>query len=352
MPWTRPTLPEISGRIESDLSSRLLGGQALLRRSALAVLARAVAGAAHSLHGFQDWLSRQVLPDTAEAEHLERWARIWGLTRKAGAFAAGSVTMTGIDGSTVPAGTELQRSDGVLYETQADAIIAAGTATAQVEAVEPGASGDAVAGVALSFSSPVSGVQSSATVATGGIAGGADEETDAELRARLLARLRQPPAGGAAHDYEAWALEVSGVTRAWVFGGLLGPGTVSVYVVNDNASPITPPQAMLDAVSAYIEERRPVTAEVYVLAPVLLAVDMTINLSPNSVSVRASVTAELQALFARTAEVGGTILLSHIREAVSIAAGEVDHAVVSPSGNVVAGAGQIPVLGVLTFGDL
>ena len=60
-----------------------------------------------------------------------------------------------------------------------------------------------------------------------GIAGGADEQSDLLLLQRVLARLRQPPHGGADFDYIRWALEVPGVTRAWVYPLELGAGTWS-----------------------------------------------------------------------------------------------------------------------------
>ncbi|WP_027366928.1 baseplate J/gp47 family protein [Desulfocurvibacter africanus] len=352
MPFARPDLKTLISRAQSDLEGRLPGTDARLRRSILSAIAHMHAGGVHGLFGYLDWLAKQVIPDTAEAEFLERHASLWGIARKPASPALGPVTFSGTDGATIPAGTLLQRSDGAEYATTADAVIAGGTASAQVQAQVAGAAGNSVAGQALSLVSPVSGVQSQATVATGGLGGGADIEADDSLRARLLARLKETPAGGAAHDYEAWALAVPGVSRAWVFGGLLGAGTVSVYVVDDESTPITPAQATLDAVAAYIEERRPVTAEIHVFAPELLVVDLEINLSPNTASVQAAVTSELEALFNREAEVGGTILHSHFREAISIAAGESDHALVSPVGNIVAAAGQIPVLGVITFGAM
>ena len=54
-------------------------------------------------------------------------------------------------------------------------------------------------------------------------------------------------------------------------------------------------------------------------------------------------------LLRRESEPGGTILVSHIREAISIAAGEMDHELQLPSGNVVFGTGKIAVPGIITW---
>lgn len=348
MAFERPTLTEIVDRTSTDINSRVAGGQgAALRRSVLGVLARVLAGAVHLLYGYLDWLARQLMPDTAEAEHLARWASVWGVARRAGIYASGLVGFTGADGSTVPAGTELQAADGTLYTTAADATISSGVALATVTAAAPGAAGNVEAGVSLSLVTPISGVDS--TAVTNGITGGLDDEDDDSLRERLLARIQQPPHGGAAFDYEAWAREVAGVGNVWVSPGEMGAGTVTVRFVTEDPDNLIPDAQLVDDVQAHIDGQRPVTAEVYVVAPVAVPLDFTIQLTPNTQAVRDAVQAELVDLLQREAEPGGTILLSHIREAISVAAGETDHVLVAPAANVAHGAGEIAVMGAITW---
>jgi uncharacterized phage protein gp47/JayE len=67
------------------------------------------------------------------------------------------------------------------------------------------------------------------------------------------------------------------------------------------------------------------------------------------VAVREQVAAELSDLLRREAEPGGTILISHIREAISTAVGEVDHVVVSPVANVAHAPHEMPVTGEITW---
>lgn len=78
MPFQRPTLPQLIERAAADIESRLPGTDPRLRRALLGVLARTHAGAVHGLYGALDWLARQIIPDTAEAEILDRWADWWG----------------------------------------------------------------------------------------------------------------------------------------------------------------------------------------------------------------------------------------------------------------------------------
>ena len=354
MPFTRPTLTELISRIQSDIESRLPGTDPRLRRAALSVLARTLSGAAHGLYGYLDWLADQILPDTADTDHLDRWASIWGLSRKAATAATGSASFTGTDGAVIPAGATLQRSDGGEFTLDADATVAAGTLTAAVTGSVAGTDGNTAAGSSLTLVNPIAGINSTGTVAAGGFTGGTDTETDDELRARLLARLQQPPHGGASFDYVAWALEVSQVTRAWVFPERLGAGTVGVSFVCDDLDPIIPTAAVVAAVQDHLNLVRPVTAQVTAFAPTPVAVNFTLTIEPNQAAVQAAVEAELRDLLIREAQPddgagSGTILLSHIQEAISLAAGETDHTLVAPAANVTLNSGEMAVFGAITW---
>lgn len=351
MPFERPTLPQILDTVQADIEARLSGADARAPRSVLGVLARVQAGALHGLYAYLAWLSAQVLPDSAESEYLDRHAAVWGLARKAAAKAAGTVTLSGTNGTVVPAGTVLQTADGRRYATTAEATVAGGSATVSVEAKEAGAAGNADAGTTLTLVTPIGGLQSQGTVDAEGLGGGADIEDDDSLRTRLLARIQAPPHGGAAFDYVNWALEVEGVTRAWAYPQELGEGTVTVRVMTDGTTADgIPAQATIDAVQAHIDGLRPVTAAVTVVAPVAVPLDLEIaGLTPATADVKAAVEAEIADLIAREAEPGGTILVSHIREAISRASGEQDHRLVSPAGDVVHATGQIAVMGGVTW---
>ena len=82
MPFNRPPLDLLIARSAASMQSRLPGTDAVLRRSLSGIVARMSAGTEHGLYGYLDWLARQLMPDTAEEEHLERWASIWGVSRR------------------------------------------------------------------------------------------------------------------------------------------------------------------------------------------------------------------------------------------------------------------------------
>ena len=349
MPFARPSLADLIARNAADIEAALPGADARLRRSNLAVLARMHAGAVHGIYGYLDWLARQIMIDTAETVFLDRYAGIWGVLRVPASFAAGTVSVTGTSGVVVPAGSQLQRSAGAGYTTTGDSTIVAGAADVPVAAISAGIAGNADAGTRMAFIAPLAGVNTAAVVAAGGLTQGADRETDAALRGRVLARVQRPPMGGAKSDYEAWALQVAGVTRAWVYPLENGPGSVVVRFVRDNDADLIPDAAEVSAVQHYIDDLRPVTANVSVQAPTAAPLNLTIQLTPNTAAVRAAVTAELADVVRREAMPGGTLLLSHLREAISVAAGEINNVLSTPTADVTHAPGQMPVLGTITW---
>lgn len=349
MGFARPSLAELIERAASDIEAGLPGTDAHLRRSNLGVLARMHAGAVHGLYGYIDWLAGQLMVDSAETVFLDRYAGIWGVVRVPAAFASGRVAVTGASGVVVPLGTLLQRSDGLEFVCAADAVLVAGAALVAVAATVAGAAGNAAVGTQIALVQPVAGVVSTAVVGAGGLVQGADRESDEALRLRVLARIQQAPMGGAQSDYVAWALEVPGVTRAWCYPLELGVGTVALRFVRDADASLIPDATAVATVQAYINERRPVCAQVTVSAPVAVPLNLSIALTPGTAAVKAAVLAELADVLRREGYPGGTILLSHLREAVSVAAGETNSVLTAPIADVVYSAAQMPVLGVVTW---
>lgn len=377
MTLPRPTLAELDARLIAEIRGKLRGTDSGLRRSILATLARAVAGGQHELFAFIAWVVDQIFDATATEENLLRRAAEWGIEPIAAVRATGEIALTGANGTAVPAGTLWQSGDGVRYRSTAAAVIAMGGATVSVEAVEAGRAGNAADETVLTLVAPIAGIVSRAA-ASGAIAGGADRESVESVAARLLDRRRNPPRGGNVSDYETWAKEAhQDVTRRWCRPLGANPsatpakagtlGTVVVYFMTDEATANgIPAAATLEAVKTHIGRRRPVTARVSVNAqgenasgdpvePLTAApFALTINaLSPDTPAVRAAIEAEIADLLRREGEPGGTILISHVREAVSAAEGETDHQVTHAGGAAAADVGHaanvIPVPGDITW---
>lgn len=351
MTFERPTLTKIDARVRADIESTIDEVPIVRRGTILAGIARGLAGASHALHGHIDWVYLQIFPDTAESAQLERQAGFHGLVRAEPARSSGSALITGTNGTVLPAGSTFGHASGLEFVTTEAAVIAGGAAAVPIEAVEFGAIGNLDAAERLVFLSPVGGIGNEATIADPGLAGGADTESDGRLLDRLLLKLRRPAHGGAAHDYIQWAREIPGVTRVWVDGaGIAGLGRVIVrFAVDDAPHGPAPNEGEVAAVQTYLEQVRPVTAEVEVVAPILTGIDVTLSITPDTAAVREAVTTSLNELFEREGAPGEVILLTHIAEAISTAPGETDHALQVPAANVQPGVGEIPVLGQVTF---
>lgn len=348
MAFSRPTLQEIQLRVYTDLTSKS-GIQSPLKKSILKAFSYAIAGAVYSLYGFLDWIFKQAFPTTCDESILIVWAYIYGVPRKQASFAERVVKFTGVNGSVISALTILKKSDGIEYETQAEATITGGEALVTVISKTAGSIGNADTGLKLNLVSPISGVISSATVQEDDQINGQDQEEIEAWRGRILFRIKEPPHGGNEADYEAWALEIPGVTRAWPYPLYLGIGSVGLAFVMDGEEDIFPDVAKVAEVQGIIDEKRPVTAELTVFSPVKDEIAFNIQLNPNTADVRTAVENKLKDLFKREGEPGGLIPISHVREAISLAPGEFDHVLVSPTADIDSATGHLAILGAVTF---
>lgn len=341
MPFDTPTLPALIASAQGDLS----GSSALLRSDA-EVLARVMAAASYGRYGHQAHIARQILPDTADEDTLRRMARARLKRDQLPAVAAkGPVGFVGSAGRLLDAGTLLQREDGQRFRVTLPVTLTGANGVAIVEALTPGQLGNTPAGMTLRTVSPVLGVSDTLTVLAPGLTGGTEQEGLETLRSRVIRSYRVVPHGGSVSDYVTWALEVPGVTRAWVRRHWLGPGTVGVFIVRDGDINLIPsPEALAQAYGS-IEQERPVTAELGVFAPAEKLVSYEIHLNPDSGATRAAVESALIDLHNRESDLGATLLHTHIREAISGATGEKDHRLLTPLEDVVPAANELPTFG-------
>ena len=205
MPFTRPTLQQIIDRIAADFVSKITGSLTLALRSVLLIMARAYAGAVHSLYGYMDNQSRELFITTATADadggKLDTAGNEYGMPRLAATAATGTITCTGTAATIIPAGSALNSSAGNRYVTDDDVTIdGGGSITVTITCDIPGVAGNDSPGITLTFESPIIGLNSTATVDANGIINGTDVETDDSYRARVLARKQLAPHGGAKHD--------------------------------------------------------------------------------------------------------------------------------------------------------
>jgi uncharacterized phage protein gp47/JayE len=360
MPWPLITLRDRRAQVRDDLSTHLPGSDATVPNSVLRAVAESQASLTHDNDLHLDWVARMMMPDTAEGEFADRWGNIWLPDgRKAASYATGAITVTGSIGAAVPTGAELtativdadgQRSS-ISFEIVAGVTLSSTSAAVAVLALDAGVAGNLEEGAQLSFVTVPSGIDGVAVIAAPGFSGGADVETDAALIERYIARIQEPPHGGAVHDYVAWTLDIPGVTRAWA-AQEMGVGTITVrFILDDVRAPTGIPLAGdLAIVLAHLDALRPVTVgQLYVLAPIAQPLNLTItDLANDRPEVRTNIGLELAEMLRARARPGGIIYASWIVEAIAAATGE-DHHDATVSNVVPTSAGHIITPGTLTF---
>ncbi len=205
--------------------------------------------------------------------------------------ADGPVTVTG-DALAGPfsAGLSLTHAQtGNVYQTTEEVTLdGAGVGTVSIQSVLAGQNQNLQAGSLLTIGSAPAGLDNLATVATGGISDGTDEENEERLALRILNRMQSSARGGNDADHREWARAASpAVTDAAVLRFPNGLGTVGVIISSGttdidaavdagDAIDFTPSDDLIALVQAYIEARDPVTECVFVYAPVEVPIDVTV----------------------------------------------------------------------------
>ena len=242
MPWITPTLKD-TRTLTRDYVLSQLGAKAMIPNSVLRIMSDAMAGLTHLTFLYFDWLAKQLMPDTAEQEWLDRHGVIW-LTnadgskgRKAATYAEGDLRFEGAQGTIIPIGEVLRGPVAdVEYQTTVEGEIGIdGFGTGHAVALD-GRHGRQSAG------------RHQPAICRRGNCGRDADHLSGRHDGRRRARNRRPiaradpvphskPADGRQQaDYVRWAMAVPGVTRAWA-APEIGPGTMTVRFLMDDLYP-------------------------------------------------------------------------------------------------------------------
>ena len=379
MPFKRKTLSELRDENRNFLRAELKNVGALLRFANLKVVADMDAGMAHLHYGYLDYIALQSNPLTATGENLAGWMALKRVYRKpASAAKSKDVKAVGSANRVIPAGTILNRGDGYQYTVATEIKIQdSGEGHGGITAVLPdvtddvtggGANGNADAGTVLTLDVNIAGVESQLTLIEAAI-GGADIEDEEAFRSRGLLSWQEPPQGGSDTDYKKWAMDVSGVTRAWVKRRLNGAGTVGVYIMcdgnlNDGFPVGTDGISQLEewgavkasgdqlSVADHIYPLQTDTAIVFVCSPKKKSIDFEIaGITDADSTVVSNIKNALTTLFFDEANPDGSgkIDLSDINKSISNVDGTKGYILNSPSSNITFSIGEIPLLGKVYF---
>lgn len=228
-----------------------------------------------------------------------------------------------------------------------------------VRALEPGAAGNIAAFTPLTLQTPVTGVDDDCAVNDENFVGGADQESVSEFRARLIDLIRNPISHFNASDIRRVAKAVTTITRVFVDEATPAEGQVTIYVMSDNEDDPIPNSAKIAEVKNAILSIKPANtsdADVIVGAPTKDTQNFVFSsITPDTPTMRESITEVLRQFFAESAEVGVNVQQDAYRSAifstVDINTGQklTSFALTSPSANITVSAGHIVVLGTVTY---
>lgn len=214
-------------------------------------------------------------------------------------------------------------------------------------------------GTALAFTTPIAGVSASSYVQYSEIGGGTDTESDSEYRTRVLDRYKNPVTHFNVAEIVNVSKQVAGVTRVWVEEITPEIGDVTIYFVRDNDDTIIPSPSEVAEVRDKILTIKPANtpdSSVIINAPNPVSIDFIFSsLSPNTGTMRSSITNFLKEFFSENTDVGVDITTyayeSAIWNTIDEETGEriSGFTLTTPIVDIVIAAGELGVLGNITF---
>lgn len=322
----------------------------------MALRLRAAAEQLEALWVQAEFTAAQSFPQTAAGKYLDYHAQARGLTRGAAVRASGRIRLSvgsalGYD-MTIPAGTECMTAGETAFVTTAPATVTAGAlyAEAAAQAAEAGPGGNVPAGSIVVMTAPPTGVVS--CVNTAAFSGGAGEESDDALRARVLSSYKTLPNGANAAYYESRALAAEGVAAVKVLPKKRGVGTVDVIVASQAGMPSS---QLVSSVQAALDAEREICVDIAVSAPAANAVNVAAAVKPAAghafADVAAAVESAVSALFSG-ALLGCGVLRARLGSVIYSVPGVENYVLTSPAADVGASPSALPVMGTVTITEM
>jgi uncharacterized phage protein gp47/JayE len=320
--------------VQNMAASVQSGAQALLDLTVGSVL-RAILEANASAALWLQWIAVQVLSATRAATStgpdLDTWVADFGVTRLPGQCSTGTVTFARITpgfAAVIPVGAQVKTGDATItFAVTADPTNPAfdpvntcynvpapsSSVSVPVQAIVAGPSANVSAGAISLLASAMPGIDTvTNTIAT---AGGINAESDDALRARFAnfidSRSRATPA--------AIAFTIQSLQQGLTYilsenldpAGASRPGFFTVTVDDGSGSP---PATTLSAVSAALENIRPVGTQFAVQPPALQIANVALTIMAPQTSLATAQAAVVAAVTSYVASlpIGGTLPLSRL----------------------------------------
>jgi len=251
-------------------------------RGLLEVIAKVVA----DLYGLVKTVMQQSFVQTATGSWLDLKVREMGISRKVAIKTRVYLTFTcqspAAQNITIPSGTicKSQKDAGgndYRFITTEETVLEEGQTSIQViaEAELPGKAWNIGQETITRMVTRVTGIHAVTNGVGFLLREGSDSESDEQLRERAITKWETLGLGGTRGAYRNWALSVPGVIAASVLDDFpFGPGTVGVVILGENGAPSA---ELINEVHQYIKARKPLTADIRILAPDIRSIDLDLE---------------------------------------------------------------------------
>jgi len=280
-----PSLAALLYRAKSTINNKLG-----VSNPATDAIAAAIAGVSYGQYAYQDYLFKQLNPETADEQWLYLWSNRFKVDRLSFVFATGSVNFQLTAGVVnIPKGVIIKTANNVEYQVTA---ATSSNLPVPVQALESGDAGNLPTGVNLYLVTAVTGLNPD-NILSDEIAGGAGLENVEHWRERIVIAYNDKQIIGKLVDYEYWAISAHpDVDVAWGLDNTPGIGHVTVYIGHRDSNPLLSHEIKL-IVQDYLDENRLAGCHLFAKLPTLKPVPISIS-DVSDVDTRASIETLLQ----------------------------------------------------------
>lgn len=288
--------------------------------------------------------------ETSSGEFLEKRVEEFGLSRKNAVTAVGKVEIIGEPGAIIRYG-DIVSTGKINFKILETKTLAAEPVEVHIECTVPGKQGNVPAATITKFPATLTYINS--VINNAATYGGADDETDDELRSRFGQYKSHPVTSGNQWAYVNWALEVEGVGQAKCIPLINGPGTVGVIILDAELNAAD--DALIEKVKYHIEEERVVGASVIVdtadCVSIEIMMKITIDGAYDFESVKMQVVDKITNYF-KTIRNGGSVIYARVLAEIMSVSGIIDCTNLllnNSEDNITIGENEIPILGGYTI---
>lgn len=298
----------------------------------------------------RDTILKNAFIEDATGEWLEKKVAEQDIYKKQATKASGSVIVTGAPGAVINIGDKVASDTVNFLFTESKVIDGSGEASINVECEIAGTIGNVISGSIRYFPLTLEGLLS--VTNPNDFTNGYNIETDAELRQRYYDKIRTPSTSGNKYHYINWAKEITGISDVKPYPRWNGPNSIKLVLLSSNR---TAPQASkIEEVIEYIEDRRPLGADVTVVGAKEKSIDIKVHLilteNGDISKTFTEITKNIKSYFYDIAFIDNVVRYSKIGEAILNSGDVIDYetlAINNQTSNIELANDEIPVLGAI-----